>query len=342
MYVFTVRNVHEALPFVLNKLKEVGLEKPSRNGDVLVFPEPVMVEYEKPLERVLYHADRDANPYFHFFESLWMLAGRNDTEYPCRFVKRMSQYSDNGSTFHGAYGHRWRNHFSIDQLQVVVEMLKANPDDRRAIVSMWDANVDGLGRTGKDYPCNLQALFRIEEGVLNMTVTNRSNDIIWGAFGANAVHFSYLLEFMAIAIGVPVGRYYQFSNNFHAYKDTFEQCKDIKGGRVNPYEEQQGIKHVPLINTDLVSWHADLGMFLSEGNEAMGYKDKFFRTVACPMLKSFETYRHNKGVRRYEAAQQEIMACKDTAWLAAVHQWLERRKVNFIRAQDDGVNYESN
>jgi hypothetical protein len=52
-----------------------------------------------------------------------------------------------------------------------------------------------------------------------MTVTCRSNDAIWGAHGANAVHFSVLQEYVAAAVGVLVGPMVQLSNNYHIYAD---------------------------------------------------------------------------------------------------------------------------
>ena len=52
--------------------------------------------------------------------------------------------------------------------------------------------------------------------------------MIWGAYGANAVHMSILLEYMAARIDCAVGTYYQFSNNLHAYVDTLEKVKNIE------------------------------------------------------------------------------------------------------------------
>lgn len=159
MKVINVRNVHHALPLALHELKQEGIDRESRNGPVRVFKTPVTTVYQNPTERVLFWAERDANPFFHFFESLWMLAGQNDVPFLAYFVKRMVTYSDYGKTFHGAYGHRWRQHFKdkdgnkIDQLAIVIKALKENPDDRRCVVQMWDSSVD-LGKQGKDFPCN--------------------------------------------------------------------------------------------------------------------------------------------------------------------------------------------
>ncbi len=82
MNVISVRNVHEALPEALRFLRQTGVPRDSRNGAVLQAPCPVTTVYRRPDERVLFWPERDANPFFHFMESLWMLAGRNDVAWP--------------------------------------------------------------------------------------------------------------------------------------------------------------------------------------------------------------------------------------------------------------------
>src|SRR5258708_2083148 len=82
---------------------------------------------------------RDANPFFHVMETLWMLAGRNDLPWLVRFNKRFASYSDDGgATQPGAYGYRWRNYFGHDQLMDIILELKQNPDSRRVVLAMWD------------------------------------------------------------------------------------------------------------------------------------------------------------------------------------------------------------
>ena len=110
------RNVSEALYLAKQALEVNGVEVQTRNGAALEFPTPVMTTYTDSRERVLFYPQRDANPYFHFMESLWMLAGRNDVEWISQFNGRINTYSDDGEHFHGAYGFRWREWFTKDQL----------------------------------------------------------------------------------------------------------------------------------------------------------------------------------------------------------------------------------
>ena len=333
MKVIDVRNVTEALYEGLRYLRVSGELQKSRGGDVMVAPGPVTTLYRAPEERVLVDPLRDANPFFHFMEALWMIAGRNDVAWISKFSGGIAQYSDNGETFHGAYGYRWRHHWSCDGIQkdqvaMIIQALKDNPDCRRQILQMWDVDVD-LGKTGKDFPCNQSAHFQIRDGRLDMTVFNRSNDAVWGAHGANAVHFSMLLEYMAAQIGVKVGRYWQVSDNYHVYMDLMEK-KDLWkladkaadwpsfAGQPNPYKGK--IKPYPMVK-DPVAWDRDLAMFMENGTECYGYSEPFFRRVAVPMLRAWNTYKEGDK----EAASRELDSCSATDWKKACQEWLTRR-----------------
>lgn len=355
MIVIKARNVQQALPTALDALRGSSVRRESRNGPVIMFPEPVTTVYARPAERVLFWASRDANPFFHLMESLWMLGGRNDVEYVARYVERMRTFSDDGVTLHGAYGYRWRVHFEYDQLVTIINALKANPDCRRQVLSMWDARAD-LGRQGKDLPCNLQAIFQVaSDGRLDMMVTNRSNDMIWGAYGANAVHFSYLHEYVARSIGVEQGVYRQVSANFHVYEAVLDQVRGLAdeapGGFLpadlhwkdrDPYASG-AVEPFPLMSTPRESWDGELLMFLNEP-DAVGFRDPFFRRVAIPMSRAHAAFRDRGNPNRFDDALLELDNVAATDWKLAAVEWIERRRAAFearkARAQDDGVVYE--
>lgn len=331
-----VRNVNDALPAALQLLQERGAARETRNGPVRYFTEPVMTVYHSPKERVLFNPARDANPFFHLFESLWMLAGRDDVKFVKRFVKRMATFSDDGKTLHGAYGRRWLSWFGYDQLQVIINELRKDPNSRRCVLSMWDGhelNYNGGGDLlkatsgGKDVPCNTQAFFAISvDGRLDMTLINRSNDIVWGAYGANAVHFSYLQEFVAAGVGVEVGRLYQFSNNLHGYDSTVLPLVE-KGGHeftANPYDDIE-LQPFPLVSTDIVKWREDLSVFMDVG-PTPGLRDPFFRRVAIPMWVAHEAYKASDGPERFAHAREALVNCKAMDWRRAAEEWLDRRE----------------
>lgn len=334
MRVIRARNVHEALPEAIDLLLREGREEQSRNGPVLVHPEPVTTVYERPRERVVLWPERDANPFFHLYEALWMLGGRNDVASLTRFVKRMSDFSDDGVTFHGAYGRRWRRSFGLDQLRYIAASLAADPSNRRQVLQMWNAPTDLIDQNAKrDVPCNLIAHLQIVFGALDMTVFCRSNDIIWGCYGANAVHFSVLQEYLATRIGVPVGKYWHISNNWHAYPATLEPVKVLADyraqppydafSRANPYNGF--VQPFPLCSTPPEDWYQELVMFLDMEGEAIGYRDPFFRFVALPMMAAHTTYSTLGTPERYEQALALCKGIKATDWQAACQGWIERR-----------------
>lgn len=323
MYSITARNVNDALVQGLQALFVHGVKRESRNGPVLVFPTPVTTQYQQPTERVLFSPLRDANPFFHLFEALWMLAGRNDVAYPAHFVDRMRTYSDDGTSMHGAYGHRWRHAFGFDQLKVVERLLREDPDCRRAVLSMWDPPRD-LGKTSRDLPCNLNAKFYVDlEDRLSMIVHCRSNDALWGAYGANAVHFSVLQEYLARRLDREVGRYWQVSDDFHVYLSQEEKCRRLAEELgENPYEHvrPRHLLHV----ADL--WDEDLSAFM-QGIQ-LGLRDSFFRRVAVPMWQAHAAYTDQSQPKqaRIAAAYQELARGESCDWIFAAEEWLRRRE----------------
>lgn len=225
----TVQNVNEALPKALELVSKFGYAEDSRNGKAYVVPGLLVTAYTEPQLKVLWSPERDCNPFFHFFESLWMLAGRNDVAFPAHFAANMRSFSVDGYTFNAAYGARWRNWAvgeddTLDQLLEVIRKLASSPGTRQAVINIWDPSLDLVDResNSKDRACNLNVVFtprRVFNNryTLDMTVSNRSNDLVWGAYGANAVHFATLHEFVAHAVDMDVGTYYQVSSNSHVY-----------------------------------------------------------------------------------------------------------------------------
>lgn len=215
---FDTVNVNQCFTDMFWKLKAIGQREQSRNGAVLVMPGPVATTFLYPQERILFNAKRDCNHVFHLVEALWMFAGRNDVEVLLPFNSRYGDYAEEDGTVWGAYGRRWRRSFGLDQIKTIIDLLKRDPASRQAVMGMWNPALD-LDIHVKDRPCNTHIYFDCRDDKLNMTVCNRSNDILWGAYGANVVHMSMLQEIIARGVELPMGVYTQFSNNFHLYTD---------------------------------------------------------------------------------------------------------------------------
>jgi thymidylate synthase len=370
--VLEARNVNYALAQGVTHIHNWGVREPSRAGDVLRELSPVTTVYLSPQERVCLHPWRDANPFFHLIESLWMIAGRDDLKTLTRYVSTFGQFSDDGETVPGAYGKRWRDWFhpadgvdgSADQLNEVVRQLRANPRDRRVVIQMWDAFVDpARNRAGsKDVPCNVIALPFETEGRLNLTVFCRSNDMVLGAYGANAVHFSFLLEYLAARVGLEVGRYYQVSNNFHAYVENAgdpQACWPVDWGPVDPYAAG-AVEPFPLFK-DFDGFEAsgrgwriddqgdllrdrfiqeDLSIFFEEGASASATAARwpFLSKIVVPMALAHRHWKQGKGEDRYIGAL-EILDQMPPAndWRMAAVEWVQRRYGRWQRADADGA-----
>ena len=315
----------------------------SRNGAVTIAPGPVTTFTMDPLRRVLFSPLRDANPFFHFFESLWMLAGRNDLPWLTQFNKRMASFSDDGgNTQPAAYGHRWRAHFGYDQLELIIEELRRNPLTRRCVLAMWDSGSNEWGDvTGdlsaaiagsNDVPCNTHCYFTIADGRLHMGVMCRSNDVVWGAHGANAVHFSILLEYVAARAGVAVGTLTQFSWNYHLYDGVLKA--DIgsaaRDAQAHDYYTTDGMDVTRLFYGDdatLPQFYCELDEFMDWANhdnvkrKAPSFSMPVLRDIAVPMRLVWDL--HKMGDYRLAINTSYDICGAD--WRTACREWLGRR-----------------
>lgn len=214
----------QALPLLLKHGRPVTAASVANARPTIEWPGIFITEYTHPTRNVLFDARRDANPFFHYLEAMWIIAGRNDVRTLAHILPKMAEYSDDGRVFHGAYGYRLRNWpldagGALDQVEEAVDILRDKPDSRQVVMSIWDPASD-LGAVTKDMPCNDMIMCKVRDGKLNITVQNRSNDTVWGCYGANVVQFSMLQMYMAAKIGVGVGTYVQSSDSFHVYEDN--------------------------------------------------------------------------------------------------------------------------
>lgn len=333
MKMIEARNVNGALPLGLRYLKECGIPMPSRAGEVIVAPQQVTTVITNPLERVLFSSERDAHPFFHFFEGLYYLAGRKDLKFITQFLPRMKDFSDDGNTLQGSYGFRWRHHFGYDQIERIVALLKKQPFSRRAVLTMWDPNTDLQEDEGatKDACCNTQIVFSVSYGKkdepnrLNTTIFNRSNDLIYGLLGANIVHFSMMHEYLAAKLGLVVGSMTTVSVNYHAYTDIYNKVyKD--GYKAFEHDCPYTLNEVapyPMVE-DPTTWDMDLALFM-EDPAAYGYRNKWFSVVAKPL------YWGHMAARRhaYTNALEILAQCEATDWRRAAEEWVRRRQLKW-------------
>jgi thymidylate synthase len=324
----TYNDVNEAYHELQYTKKHYTKWEDTRNGAALVWQAPVLVCNASPYRRVLFDPIRNANPFFHYMEAIWMLAGSNDVYFLNRFSQQIKEYSDNGSTFHGAYGHRWRFHFGQDQLDSVIHQLKKSPSSRRIVLSMWDPKVD-MESFSKDLPCNTHIYFRVVDRKLDMTVCNRSNDLAWGMMGANIVHMSILQEYIANAAEMEIGNLYQFTNNLHVYKGWEDKWREPWDHwyELNPMARSHKFSPTTL---NLI----EAERFLEDGiHTNYPYKCQILRDNAVPMFDAWLNYKSDN----LPLAKHIASRIYDDDWKRACMEWLTRVEAKRDGSQDPDV-----
>lgn len=331
MYTIHASNPDHALSDLLNMLGSLGVEQPSRNGPVLRADAPVTTIWSPSLDCISRDPLRDANPFLHFLEAMWMLAGQEDVATVAYLAPNMANYSDDGVTLHGAYGYRWRQWFGYDQIASILSELRKDPTTRRCVLQMWDGFTDLTKAIsgGRDVPCNSTIYFDPIEGVLNMTVSNRSNDAIWGAYGANVVHMSILHEYISHQVGMAIGTYYQMSNNLHVYLDnpvTARVFADRKSQiTVKPQSEPRFMLFNGLTMDDeefVSSLRSRLSLFLSGDTLPISNYSIALATMGA-LANAFNVYKKNGANAAHDQLSNERI---DNVWTRAGIDWLARRQ----------------
>jgi hypothetical protein len=192
--------------------------------------------------------------------------------------------------------------------------------------------------------------------VLDMTVINRSNDMLLGALGANYVHFSFLQEYVALAAGFAVGRYNQISNNLHLYISPKEdgsrwlptkcQPEELLAAAVNTNIHRNHPivgRHIPLF-TDREQFDKEINYIFearlwrassleSFGEAPFDFTSPFISKVAIPMILAFN---HHKDRNYYDAINIDLKTVWAEDWFANCADWLKRRELSYNKAKDDG------
>ncbi len=304
-----------------------------------------------------------------------MLSGRKDLAPLEYYNSKMRDYSDNGVTFNAPYGHRWRKNWGgaggwpLDQLTLIKNQLREKPDSRRCLLQIWDVTKDLVNiDTSKDLACNFAATFRINPATqaLDISVHNRSNDMVWGCLGANAVQFSVLLEYMAAQIGVPVGHYHQITDDLHGYDWNWTpekwlaarplnglllcaECEPDKTKKMIDWDAcpkcgkqtylfgdpEPTYQHFPLVEDPKV-FDEEVVRFVDlspQERVLANWEEPFLKHVAAPMAHVFNLHKS----RNYWMAMKNLDLIRASDWRLAAEQWIMKRKLAWEAKEKEAV-----
>jgi thymidylate synthase len=151
-------------------------------------------------------------------EFLWYLSGSNATDQIAHYIPKYWDYDEDGLVF-GGYGPRLRG--PTDQLVRVIDLLRARPSTRRAVIQIFEAQ--DLVQHHEDVPCTCTLQFLSREGHLDLIVYMRSNDVFIG-LPHDVFCFTMIQELVARSVGVDVGQYIHIVGSLHLYDDKAEDA----------------------------------------------------------------------------------------------------------------------
>ncbi|WP_328697378.1 thymidylate synthase [Streptomyces sp. NBC_00342] len=185
----------------------------------------------QPRARLL-HAPpaRIVNPAFAVAETVWHLSGSDDP-WIFDYNARLRQYADDGVLL-GAYGPRMRNWGGeVDQLARVVEILKEDPDSRRALIQLYDPAQDAAGH--KDVPCTLGFRFHLRAGRLHMATMMRGQDV-WIGMPYDVFFYTVLHELVAGWLDAELGEFHLHVGSLHVYEEHVERAEELTSLTASP------------------------------------------------------------------------------------------------------------
>lgn len=270
-----VENLNQALIICSKELIKNGITRKTRGFDCIELPEPVMIEIQHPCDRYVTIKERKWNKYLGFVESLWIAQGLNNMEMPYTYLKRLMEFSDDRQYMRAGYGPRIRKYNGnpyqykiddmhgysknkmtvamIDQLEFVVDILKKDINTRQALISIHDPAKDDFDVENnmellitKDQPCTRVLQFMMVDDKLNLTAYFRSNDLIWGLSAVNVFNFTFMQEYVASILGVPVGKYYHVVNNLHIYTNFLDMTNSIAKLNIDDYKTKEAWYYEPM------------------------------------------------------------------------------------------------
>ena len=161
------------------------------------------------------------------YELLWFLQGDTNVKYLQEHgVRIWNEWADENGELGPVYGHQWRSWPDydgghIDQIQMVLDQIKNNPNSRRMMVSAW--NVAEVNKMALP-PCHTIFQFYVADGKLSLQLYQRSADTFLGV-PFNIASYALLCMMMAQVTGLQPGEFIHTTGDTHLYLNHLEQAR---------------------------------------------------------------------------------------------------------------------
>lgn len=162
------------------------------------------------------------------YELLWFLKGETNIAYLNENgVSIWDDWADEEGELGPVYGSQWRSWptpdgDTIDQISLLIDGLKTNPDSRRHIVCAW--NVAEVNKM-KLPPCHTLFQFYVAEGKLSCQLYQRSADIFLGV-PFNIASYALLTMMVAQVVNLEYGEFIHTLGDAHLYHNHFAQTEE--------------------------------------------------------------------------------------------------------------------
>jgi thymidylate synthase len=160
-------------------------------------------------------------------ELLWFLNGDTNIKYlQENGVRIWNEWADEEGNLGPVYGHQWRswtgaNGETIDQISVLIDQIKNNPDSRRLLVNAW--NVGDIDKMALP-PCHCLFQFYVADGKLSCQLYQRSADLFLGV-PFNIASYAILTYMIAHVCDLEPGEFIHTFGDVHIYRNHLEQVK---------------------------------------------------------------------------------------------------------------------
>jgi thymidylate synthase len=161
-------------------------------------------------------------------ELLWFLQGDTNVKYlKDNGVTIWDEWADDKGELGPVYGYQWRSWPAadgrhIDQINLLLEQIRKNPDSRRMIVSAWNvADLDKMALM----PCHAFFQFYVAGGKLSCQMYQRSADIFLGV-PFNIASYALLTMMIAQVCGLKPGDFVHTFGDTHLYLNHLDQARE--------------------------------------------------------------------------------------------------------------------
>jgi thymidylate synthase len=165
-----------------------------------------------------------------------------------------------------SYGHRLRTYFGTDNLAGCWRRLQADPEDRKAYLTLWD-NCRDL-EVQKGQPCFVSLFCRRYDGQLTLSATFRTHNAL-DAWLPNVYGLMAIQQFLAAQLSLPPGPITVISHSISIDRKELDRALAIIGNRAfTIHEDPCGYFRLSLDEGEILVEHRHGDVTLKE------YRDK--------------------------------------------------------------------